>query len=114
MKNSTSFETCKHGRPSELVCIQFIRHPHLYGLEAGKAIRLLETIEASHKSPEVRQNASLLLLGIKCGREIFDEYPLVSERGKEKQSPPIYIHDVILSEISNAIKAGLSRNRRLQ
>jgi hypothetical protein len=85
--------------------IQFIRFPRLYGLEVGKATRLLEGIIADHECSSVQQNACLLLNGIKGGREIFDQYPLISERGKREQSPPIYIHDAILSEIANAIKA---------
>jgi hypothetical protein len=84
--------------------IQFLRGPRLYGLEVGKATRLLEGIIAYHKCSSVRKNACLLLNGIKQGREIFDEYPLISERGRQEQSPPIYIHDAILSEIENVIK----------
>jgi hypothetical protein len=103
MKNSTSF--CKRGYLSAPVYIQFIRGVRLLGLEVRKATRLLEKIVASDEGVAVRLNASLLLSGIRQGREIFDERPLISEFGKREQSTPIYIHDVVWCEIANAIEA---------
>jgi hypothetical protein len=91
--------------PPASIYIQFIRDDRLFGLEVGAATRLLELIEATHDCVAVRSNASLILTGIKQGREIFDRYPLISERGRTEQSPPIYIHDVILSGIADATKA---------
>jgi len=91
--------------PTAPVYIQFIRDTRQYGLEKGKATRLLQLIKATHQDDDVKANADLLLKGIKRGREIFDEYALVSEFGERQQTPTIYIHDVIWNEIANAIKA---------
>ena len=86
-------------------CIQFIRGSTLYGLEKGKATRLLKLIKATHQDDDVKANANLMLNGIKRGRDIFDEHALLSEFGAGQQSPTIYIHDVIWNEIANAIRA---------
>jgi hypothetical protein len=102
VKTSTFIETC--GRKLGPIYIQFIRDNRLYGLEVGKAIRLLEKL-ATHEDASVRANASLLLQGIMQGRETIDQYPLISEFGRREQSPVIYIHDVIMAELYFTIKA---------
>ncbi len=91
--------------PAVPIYIEFIRDPRHYGLEKGKAIRLLKHIKATHQDDDVRANADRLLNGIKRGRTIFDRHVLLSEFGEAQQSPTIYIHDAILNEIGNAIRA---------
>jgi hypothetical protein len=53
----------------------------------------------------VKTDAALLLKGIRQDREICDDEPLISEIGKRKKTPVIFIHDAILLEIANAIRA---------
>jgi hypothetical protein len=74
------------------------------GLEVGKATRLLERIKASHKCIAAREIAGLLLGGIGQGREILDEHPLITECGRRKPSPVIYIHDAIVNEIASLLR----------
>jgi hypothetical protein len=94
------------GGPTKRKYIQFLRDDRgLLGLEVSEAIRLLEIIKASHKCVAARTNASLLLRGIKRGREIFDEHPLISEIGKRGKSAVIHIHDAVVLEIVNSIRA---------
>jgi hypothetical protein len=93
--------------PTAPIYIQFLRDndDRLLGLEKNEATRLLKIIKASDECAAAKRCADRLLRGIAHGREIFDQYPLISEIGKQRQSAPIYIHDAIWLAIRDSIIA---------